>query len=988
MPALCKAKFTLSAARTSCLEREEEVTRVAFSLSPAVEVERDISGAVRSLNHTGQPYGVGLPILNAQKLAESYLEDVASIYAIDPGWLGALDLRPSDAIESADTELRFAQQDSSNGTGTVSFQQTHFGLPVWQAGFTASLLTDVLRVTASLSTLHPAFDIKEPKQDAKCMAGRITSKSLSELIKTDGGRGEIVINAERLWIYRYDAAQRLGIGSPTREGGQHGGFVRAELPSLPVSAVTRGIVDGQHYVVTEVLFDLPLPPRFPRLHWRAFIEVNTCSVLYLRPLIDLCTGSVYLTDPTTATGDLTITPSSPATVLDPLRSDVTLQGLTPATPQVLTGAYASALQGSGPDPSPTVTPPPCDFTYSVPTSNFAAVCAYYHVDELFRLVESFGYSPITTFFQNTTLPLPVYFLDLTDVNSDAAPNALGNGFGWIDCGFEQTGSTVGIATDWRITMHEFVHGMLDDRTHSGVLGFAHNGGDGFGAIYMDPGSQAPDRFVSFPWCTAIIDESGFIRRQDRDVAAGWAWGGTFDNGSGGYQSEEILSTTLFRIYRSTGGDSPYFDKQQLASRYILLTMTRAMASLPLATTTPTTATSYAQSLINADAGLTTPFSSTVFGGAVSVPGGAIGKVIRWSFEKQGLYQPAGAPTPVTTPGAPPSVDVYINDGYYGEYAYQEDFWDNTNIWNLLSPDPSTTPVDHQTPIVGQTNYGYVYLSNRGTQPASNVVVSGYHCRPSAGLLWPDDWQPMTTASITVPGTIAPGAMVLVGPFEWTPTEVGHECMLMVASATGDLSNADPASGLPCATGPTPHWRLVPFDNNMGQRNVAPVAGGSGVTGLMASFGPRRFWVNNPYDFPGRIQLEVVLPDFLSQKGWAAEFVNAGGASFTLTGRGSREVLLGLKAGSEFSVSDVEKAGAAARIVVRVLVNGIPVGGMTYMMDPNLKAPPAEYPGKGIARHCTEEAKDLLECLHVPVDEVKSVRIKRVTLDIELRTDCE
>jgi len=297
-------------------------------------------------------------------------------------------------------------------------------------------------------------------------------------------------------------------------------------------------------------------------------------------------------------------------------------------------------------------------------------------------------------------------------------------------------------------------------------------------------------------------------------------------------------------------------------------------------------------------------------------------------------------------------------------------------------------VDHQTPIVGQTNYAYVHVSNRGTQPASGVVVSGYHCKPSTGLLWPDDWQAMTTASISVPGTIAPGATVLVGPFEWTPTAIGHECMLMSVSAVGDLSNADLASGLPCAAGPTPHWRLVPFDNNIGQRNVAPVAGGGGLTGLTASFDSRRFWANNPYDFEGRVKLEVNLPDFLTQRGWGAQFVNPGGASFTLTGRGSREILLRLKPGSDFSATDVQKAGAAATIVVRTLVNGIPVGGMTYTIDPHLKTPPPELPGKGPHKHCAEEAKELLECLCVPVDDVKSVRIKRVTLDIDLKTDCD
>ncbi|MGA8495160.1 MAG: hypothetical protein WB764_06750 [Xanthobacteraceae bacterium] len=722
-------------------------------------------------------------------------------------------------------------------------------------------------------------------------------------------------------------------------------------------------------------------------------------MLYLRALIAFATGSVYITDPITTTGDNTITACSAATVLDPLRTDVTLQGLTAANPQGLTGQYVTVSQGGGADAPPTITLPATDFTYSVSNPSFAAVCGYYHVDETFRLVESFGYSPITTFFQNTTFPITVYFLDLNTVNSDANPNAAGNGFASIDCGYEQSnaGSSpncpccpVSIATDWRVTLHEFVHGMLFDRIHSGFLGFAHNGGDGFGAIYVDPGSKAPDRFLSFPWVLLLSDpvnESGSLRRHDRDVTQGWAWGGTQDDGGGGYQAEQILSTTLFRIYRSTGGDSPYFDKQALASRFVMLVMTRAMASLPLATTTLTTAASYAQALINADAALATPWVATVFGSTVSVPGGAIGKVVRWSFEQQGLYQPPGAPTPVSTPGAPPDVDVYIDDGFAGQYNYLEDFWENTNIWNLLAPNPATTPADHQTPIVGQTNYAYVNVANRGTQAASNVVVSGYHCKPSAGLLWPDDWSAMTTASITVPGTIAPGATVLVGPFQWVPSEVGHECMLMSVSATGDVSNNDPASGLPCAIGPTPHWRLVPFDNNIGQRNVAPVAGGGGLTGLAASFNPRRFWVNNPYAFEGRVKLDVLLPDWLTRRGWGFVFVNPGGGSFTLPARGSREVLLTLKPGADFAPSDVPSAGTGALLVVRVLVNGIPVGGMSYTIDPHLKAPPTERPTKH-RKDCDDEARALLDCLCLPAGEVKSVRVKRVTLDIEFKDVCD
>src|SRR5262249_14943995 len=106
--------------------------------------------------------------------------------------------------------------------------------------------------------------------------------------------------------------------------------------------------------------------------------------------------------------------------------------------------------------------------------------------------------------------------------------------------------------------------------------------------------------------------------------------------------------------------------------------------------------------------------------------------------------------------------------------------------------------------------------------ANNVTVCGYQADPASGLNWPNDWAAMTTALMPA-DPIASGGSTIVGPFVWTPRFLGRESMLMVASADRDLPNTDPSTGLPCARGPTPHWRLVPFDNNIGQRNVMPVA---------------------------------------------------------------------------------------------------------------------------------------------------------------------
>ncbi len=165
-------------------------------------------------------------------------------------------------------------------------------------------------------------------------------------------------------------------------------------------------------------------------------------------------------------------------------------------------------------------------------------------------------------------------------------------------------------------------------------------------------------------------------------------------------------------------------------------------------------------------------------------GGAYGKVIRWSFEKQGLFQATGAPTPVTTEGRPPAVDVYIDDGRHGEYQYQPVHWDNQNVWNRRYADNGT---QHEDPWLNRANFAYVRVRNRGTATATGIVVKAYTTDPGAGLVWPTNWQAMTTAQLTAPD-IPPGGEITVGPFTWTPTNADHECLLMIASATGDPSN--------------------------------------------------------------------------------------------------------------------------------------------------------------------------------------------------------
>ena len=191
------------------------------------------------------------------------------------------------------------------------------------------------------------------------------------------------------------------------------------------------------------------------------------------------------------------------------------------------------------------------------------------------------------------------------------------------------------------------------------------------------------------------------------------------------------------------------------------------------------------------------------------PGGAFSKLFRWSFEKQGLYQPQGAPPPVTQPGSPPDVDVYIDDGRRGEYMpYLADFRGRAEIWNRTLADGNS---DHQAPAIGVPSFAYVRIRNRGTKPATGVVVRGFQSRTPQAAIWPTDWKPLSQAALAVPNPIPSGGSSVVGPFPWTPQAAG-ESLLFGVSAVGDPSNLESVTA-----GPIPNARLVPLDNNTAQR---------------------------------------------------------------------------------------------------------------------------------------------------------------------------
>jgi len=921
---------------------------------------QDSDGRVRAIRHQDEfaESDEDSPLAAAVE----YVRRVAGVFDLGAEQLDNIHVRAAhlDPAERG-VEFRRAQEAQSFDSATFGFDQTFLNTPVWRAGISVTVKTGPNRIVQAVNTSQEGIDASLPAPEklerlreifrqaevrlARRKAGDQPSTDeeedgralVLEILHAKPERSELVrLVRGRFWIYQYDAAARL----PLSHDDDH------EQLTLELPPVDDSIEDGKHVFVAEVTFEMPVHDR-EVVTWRLLFDPETASVLYLRPLVSDLTGQVFSVDPPTKTADTSLNSASSSGTLNPHRDTVTLMNVDPpaAGTQSLRGSFGELREVEGDIVAAPTQPTASNFDYDSRTNDFAAVSAYFHVDRIFRTIADLGFTVTgpTGYFRNTVFPVDIdhrcFVGDV--VNAHCVGDGAG-GIGHVGYGIMDTMDTahpLGRACDPRVHWHELCgHGILYEYVDGPNFGFSHSAGDSLSGIFFDPESKlwgvdgtplnkpGDLRFTYVPWHPSLN------RRSDRDVAAGWAWGGANDNKQ--YGSEEILATTMFRIYRSIGGDSADLARRQFASRMAMYLILRAVSTLTPATN-PQYAREFAAALMAVDQLNWT--TAGIFGGAYS-------KVIRWSFEKQGEYQSPlvvdGGPTArtIATPGLPPDQDVYIDDGRAGEYRYQAVHWHTTTIWNRRADDGGTT---HEEPALGETNFAYAKIKNRGTQTADGVVVRGFHTKPGAGLLWPTDFEPFDTAQLSA-GSLAGNNSEekVVGPFEWTPNinAYGHDCVLMIVGSTGDASNVDTFT----AGEVIPEWRLVPNDNNVAQRNVHPVPGAGGSEGLLKAFEKISIWVRNPDPRRARMTFTVHLPTFLERAGWKLEVEGAGAKGLDLKpSKRRREVRLQLHEGKSFEADDV---AAAARkpggtdIRVEVRSAGNLVGGMTYRLDPKLEGP--------------------------------------------------
>jgi hypothetical protein len=514
----------------------------------------------------------------------------------------------------------------------------------------------------------------------------------------------------------------------------------------------------------------------------------------------------------------------------------------------------------------------------VHSDDFAAVSAFYNVSRIFNRLAAYGLDPFD-YFRFASLPLRLAYrsgMQGGPGKDGHTVNACVQVDGWPD---DFTGPTkagqrpgmeihlaladmsrrgrkrwdginpspaepIGIAADDRWIWHEIGHVLLVAAVGELEFRFAHSPGDALAAIALDPVSQLSKkgtywRGMTFPWV--------FIpRRHDRSVTNGWSWGGTMHSALArvpdsaaprrkAYLSEQILSSSLFRLYRILGGDTMEetpddVSTRHTASHYCVFLIVRALQLLGTssAVTLKNDPDQFVCELILADVGTSLFKVAAENGVEYKRIGGCAQKVIHWAFEAQGLYAPAGKIT--NAPGLPPLVDVYIATGRRsevtengtiqygpGSYAPVSLHWDPDQTGGEPPP-PWQADRDAITVEAGSIS---VVVGNRGSSKATDVTVAiWWHEWPinSAPPEWNGpDWNLCSPPTNTA-HDIETQAESTFGPFQFAPTSGQRFIVLAKASCPADGAYIDEPT-LACSYMPTRLIDLVSGDNNIGLRVV-------------------------------------------------------------------------------------------------------------------------------------------------------------------------
>ncbi|MGH3714609.1 MAG: M36 family metallopeptidase [Micromonosporaceae bacterium] len=659
-------------------------------------------------------------------------------------------------------ELEPRDEREGAATASVRYRQTHHGIPVHRSQLVVALRKSdgaVISATNEVDYQLPAaLGKRKPRLSADQALDAARERFAADFAEAHTGDPE-------LYVYRHRAAidpAEVYDGPP----------IRARM--MRAGSATEG--------TAYLTWRIPVDTENPDGEWIAFLDADSGELLAVLDQRRYATTKAYVfsPDPITYSQNDNLTWSDTEATLNAHRVEVTLENLnTPSNGSfALTGSWVRCIEKEAPTFNQ---PTAAEFKYGSKQREFLSTMAYYWVDRIVTYLRSLGVTGYNTAVTGA--------LDVDAQSLNGADNShFSTGAGGAHLCFGEGG--VPDANDAHVIIHEYGHTMHWE------LGADQNGPSGFyeegmvdllAAAYLDRFNTAQyHREQVFPWDNNKNINWDPKRRLDlpeRFDDAGFA-------SYGAYHKGDILATALWDIFLNIGGASAHPGVRQNAAD----TVVRTMMEMLLTVADERPALDLANGWINADVALT----------------GGLHRKVAWdAFRRRGLW------SDFTPTG---NTDVYIRDsaGDTGEHSSPEVHWASPDLWVRLNPPGAGENPDdgHQPPILNQPNYLYVRVHNRGSAAASGFNVTAYHCDPATAMLWPTHFTSM--GALAIPGSIPAGGSTRVGPFIWTPTHSDHECLFAVAHGASDPAITS------TVTGQVDHWKLVRFDNNVGQRNVQPV----------------------------------------------------------------------------------------------------------------------------------------------------------------------
>jgi len=854
------------------------------------------TGAIRTwFDSEARP--MAQPPFTPSNLARQVLQENRELF----GWPdGPADLREHVVLQD---ETAFS----------VRLTQEFKGIPVDVSEVVVNTYTDG-RVYAIYNNYH--YDIPaELDPRAITMDGNAAGELLERLSR---GYERREIGQPQLIIYQYRRVSNRPPKPAPRDTRPEPFLVAVEARAEGETEADRPR-EGQYFLT----WDQTLLTHDPENAWRVLVDAMTGRIIQVIDLVQYATGKAQVFDPNpiVTSGNINLRHDSPAATLNGQRVSVNLDRLDAKDANGklhLDGQYVHMQEIEAPAHAEPVSAAG-DFSYDFDSNDFLDAMAYFHIDGFQDYIQK---TLKLTNCANYSIAVDAQAKNGDD-NSGYRNNEIKFGGGINPA---PAGNPVPDAQDAMVILHEYGH-AIQDNVNSGFDNPASGVGEGFcdfiAAVHFDGKHATPanTRGRMMSWDSEMGAGSWLGRRYDGT----WLFDGpeytgandTFIDPKTGaldpHFTGQVWATTMFELYRKLGGDCGFAGTRQAARDLIIRLHLVANSKVP---SKGATAQQMAQEIEAAD--------SAIKGWRYA--NGLHKKVIYDTFRRRHL---AGY--------ADRAVDVYINDGREGGYGspsgndlFTENlwpvaFWDTHDIWTRgtqyadAAAQAAGGPADHVEPTVGVTACLYVRVKNRGTQQAGSgpVTVRAYYSLPGMGLDWPKAWTPLDTPSIVV-NNIQPGPAngVVVGPFLYKATQVGHQCVLVILECEPDRAVTQSLSPADVVV----HSDLVPFDNNIAQRNLFPV---------MPKLKTKRgIYVRNPYR---ERQAEVMLHyDDRLPEGWTWETGLPDPDTVPLPPGGSRWVDITIDQAQGAAVTQFERPYT---LMISGTVDDRLIGGVTFYIAP-------------------------------------------------------